>query len=161
VGGGRSGELDDHAGRIEVGVRKPDRVDDPFASSVAWPKVDEEDLVDIMVNELAKFVGEDCFFGIGQLAFENAQLEVIPRVSHGSKDFAESFWIADIVGDDVGIAHGSLGGKFAKSYIETSAPSIRVNQIVREHGNSVIQGSRIKIVFLILFLNISRGEKPC
>ena len=78
MGGARRGKLDDHAGRIEVGVRKPDRVDHPFAASVAWPKVDEEDLVDIMVNDLAKFVGEDRFFGIGQLAFENAQLQVIP-----------------------------------------------------------------------------------
>ena len=122
MGGGRSGELDDHAGRIEVGVRKPDRVDDPFAASVAWPKVDEEDLVDIMVNDLAKFVGEDCFFGIGQLAFENAQLEVIPRVSHGSKDFAESFWIADIVGDDVGIAHSSLVEKIRQKRFGNECP---------------------------------------
>ena len=124
MGGGRSGELDDHAGRIDVGVRKPDRVDDPFASSVAWPKVDEEDLVDIMVNDLAKFVGEDRFFGIGQLAFENAQLEVIPRVSHGSKDFAESFWIADIVGDDVGIAHCSLGEKNRQEGYRKECPLI-------------------------------------
>ena len=106
IGGWRV-ELDDHAGRVDVGVRKPDRIDDPFAASVAWPKVDEEDLVDIMVNDLTKFIGEDCFFGIGQLAFENAQLQVIPRVSHGSKDVAKSFWVADIVGDKVGVAHGS------------------------------------------------------
>ena len=57
-----------------------------------------------MMNDLAKLFGEDRFLGIGQLAFENAQLQVISRVSHGSKDFAESFWVADIVGDDVSVA---------------------------------------------------------
>jgi hypothetical protein len=33
---------------------------------------------------------------------------VVPRVSHGAKDFSESFWVADIVGNDVGISHGTL-----------------------------------------------------
>jgi hypothetical protein len=29
-------------------------------------------LVEIVVDDLAKFIGEDGFFGIGQLAFEDA-----------------------------------------------------------------------------------------
>lgn len=78
VGGGRNGGLDDHASRIDIGVGQSDRVDDPFAATVAWSKIDEEDLVEIVVDDLAKFFREDGFFGIGQLAFENAQLEMIP-----------------------------------------------------------------------------------
>ena len=108
IRGGRTGGLDDHTGRIDMGVGQSDRVDDPFAATVAWSKIDEEDLVEIVVDDLAEFFREDGFFGIGQLAFENAQLEVVPRVSHGAKDFSESFWVADIVGNDVGISHGTL-----------------------------------------------------
>lgn len=78
IRGGGTLELDDHTGRIDMGVGQSDRVDDPFAATVAWSKIDEEDLVEIVVDDLAKFFREDCFFGIGQLAFENAQLEVIP-----------------------------------------------------------------------------------
>ena len=100
--------LDDQASRIDMRVRQSDRVDHPFAPSVAWAEIDEEDLVEIVVDDLAKFFGEDSFFGIGQLAFEDAQLEVISGISHGAKDFSESFWVADIVGNDVGISHGGL-----------------------------------------------------
>ncbi len=64
--------LDDQASRIDMRVRQSDRVDHPFAPSVAWAQIDEEDLVEIVVDDLAKFIGEDGFFGIGQLAFEDA-----------------------------------------------------------------------------------------
>ena len=76
-GGGRTEGLDDHASRIDIGVGQSDCVDHPFAATVARSKIDEEDLVEIVVDDLAKFFREDSFFGIGQLAFENAQLEVI------------------------------------------------------------------------------------
>ena len=77
VGGGRNGELDDHASCVDIGVWQSDCVDHPVAATVAWSEIDEEDLVEIVVDDLAKFFREDSFFGIGQLAFENAQLEVI------------------------------------------------------------------------------------
>jgi hypothetical protein len=103
--------LDDDAGGIEMGVGKSDGIDHTFASSVAGSKIDEENLVDIVMDNLSEFLCEDCFFGIGQLAFEDAELEVIPPISHGSKHFTEPFWVADIVGNDVGIAHDLLRKK--------------------------------------------------
>jgi len=103
--------LDDDAGGIEMGVGQSDGIDHTFASSVAGSKIDEENLVDIVMDNLSKFLCEDCFFGIGQLTFEDAELEVIPPVSHGSEHFTEPFWFADIVGNDVGIAHDLLRKK--------------------------------------------------
>lgn len=75
------------------------------------------------MDDLSEFFCEDCFFGIGQLAFEDAELEVISPVSHGSKNFTEPFWVADIVGNDVGIAHDLLRKK-------------KIDLIVNDHANS-------------------------
>ncbi len=94
---------------MEVG--KSDGIDDTFATSVAGSKIDEEDLVDVVMDDLSEFFGEDCFFRVGKLAFEDAELEVIPPISHGSEYFAEPFWFTDIVGNDVGIAHDLLQKK--------------------------------------------------
>jgi hypothetical protein len=105
------GRLDDDASSIEMGVGKSDGIDDTFAATIAGSKIDEEDLIDIVMDDLSEFLCEDCFFRVGQLAFEDAQLEVIAPVSHGSEYFTEPFWVADIVGNDVGIAHDLFGRK--------------------------------------------------
>jgi hypothetical protein len=114
--------LDDDASGLEMGVGKSNSIDNTFAASVAGSKIDEEDLVDIVMDNLSEFFCEYCFFGIGQLAFEDAELEVIPPVSHGSKNFTEPFWVADIVGNDVGIAHDLLRKK-------------KIDLIVNDHAN--------------------------
>ena len=94
-----------------MGVGKSDGIDHTFATSVAGSKIDEEDLVDVVMDDLSEFFSEDCFFRVGKLAFEDAELEVIPPISHGSEYFTEPFWVTDIVGNDVCIAHDRLQKK--------------------------------------------------
>jgi hypothetical protein len=107
-----------------MGVGKSDSIDNTFAASVAGSKIDEEDLIDIMMDDLSDLFCEDCFFSVGQLAFEDAELEVIPPVSHGSENFTKPFWVAYIVGNDVGIAHDILRKK-------------KIDLIVNDHANSL------------------------
>jgi hypothetical protein len=106
---------------MEIG--KPDGIDNTVAASVARSKIDEEDLVDIVMDNLSECFGEDCFFCVGQLAFEDAELEVIPPVSHRSENFSEPFWVTDIIGNDVGMSHDLLRKK-------------KIDLIVNDHATS-------------------------
>lgn len=88
------------AGGIEGCVWLTECFDDAFATSIGRTKVDEQDLVQIVMNDLCQFCPALNQFGIGQLAFEDAVLQVIAPVPQGLVDFAESFIVTDIVGND-------------------------------------------------------------
>ena len=96
---------DDDACSIDVGVGLAHGFDDPFTASFAGPEIDEEDLIEIMMNDLGQERFEFGKFGRCELAFKDAELKMITPIAHGFEDLAETFVIANVVGNDHRVSH--------------------------------------------------------
>lgn len=83
--------------------------DGAFGTAFGGAEGDEEHLVFALVDEGAEFVFEAEAFVRGEVALEDGELEVIAPIEAGFVDAAEAAWVADVVANDVGGAHGFLG----------------------------------------------------
>jgi hypothetical protein len=99
---------DDDAGGVYGYVGQSERGDDAVTAAVGGAEMDEEDLVFIAMDDLREIVAAADEVGLGELALEDGELEVVAVVAHGLEDFAEAFLVGDVVADEVGLPHGPL-----------------------------------------------------
>ena len=71
----------------------------------AGPEMDEQDLVFVVVDDAGEFGAAADEVAGGELAFEDGVLEVVAVTAHGLEDLAEAVVVADVVADEVGLAH--------------------------------------------------------
>lgn len=58
-----------------------------------------------------------------ELAFENRVLQMIPVVAHSLKDFAQALVIADVVADQIGVAHRFTRTRASRRMLSILQPS--------------------------------------
>jgi len=76
----------------------------------AGAEIDKENLIFLFVDEVFEEGLELRFFSRVQIAFENGKLEVVAPVAAGFENALEAFFVADVVADEVGAAHGGEDG---------------------------------------------------
>ena len=81
------------------------RGDDAIAASVGGAKVDEQNLIVSVVDDVLKLRLTLEQVNIGQLALEDAELDVVAPVFHRFEDLAKSLSVSDVVADNVGSEH--------------------------------------------------------
>lgn len=88
-----------------------ERFDDAVPPAFARSEIDEQDLVVGVVDNFGQLSAALQQVGRGELALKDAVLQMIAPVPQRFEDLAESFGIADVIGDDVRVSHrvGSKG----------------------------------------------------
>jgi hypothetical protein len=62
----------------------------------------------VVVDDAREFDAESGEIHGGELALEDGVLEVIAEAAHDFEDLSEAFIVGDVVGDEVGGAHGGV-----------------------------------------------------
>jgi hypothetical protein len=93
-----------------------DCFDYTIAASGGWAEVDNQDLVLPGVDDFSELLFQAQQIDGIELAFEDGILQVIAPVSQGLKNFAKPFIVADVVGNQVDVAHDGMdrAGIFAE-----------------------------------------------
>jgi hypothetical protein len=91
---------------IDAGVRATEGGDDAVAATFGGTEVDKKDLIPVVVDDAAEFDAKVDQVRGRKLTFEDGVLEVVAKTSHDFEDLAEAFVVGDVVGDEVGGAHG-------------------------------------------------------
>ena len=97
--------LEDKTRRVEPNIGLTERSDDAVAAAFRGSKMDEEDLVVLMVDKRAEFGAHAGEVGGSELALEDGVLEMVAPSAHGFKDEAEALVVGDVVADEIGLAH--------------------------------------------------------
>lgn len=116
VTGGVGGGSDDDAGGVDGGVGEAEGGDDAVAATFGGAEVDEEDLIFGVFDDFGEGGATADEVGWGELAFEDGELEVVAEAAHEFEDFAEAAVVADVVADEVGLAHGVSGGGYEAGF---------------------------------------------
>lgn len=98
--------LDDEAWGVEFGVGFAESGDSAFAAECGGAEVDEQGLVEFEVHDLAQAVLHLSFFAISEVTLKNGILEVLSVAFADFEDFAQAFFVSDVVGNNVVAAHG-------------------------------------------------------
>lgn len=102
-GGARSYNV---AWGVEFCVALSKRVDDPAASGLGRAEGDEKNLVLSVVDHILEGGLHADALRRREVAFEDGELDVVSEILAHFENPPESFVIGDVVGDDVGGAHG-------------------------------------------------------
>ncbi len=99
-----NGLCDDQRG-VDVDVGLAQGADDAFASTLGWTEIDKQDLVLVVMNNIAQFGAKADEIDFPELAFEYRKLQVVSPCFHGLEDLAQTLRIGDVVRNYVGVAH--------------------------------------------------------
>jgi hypothetical protein len=99
-------ELDNDASGVEASVGAAESSDDAVAAALGGAQIYEEDLVLVVMDDAAELDAEVDEIRGGELTLEDGVLEVVAVAAHDFEDLAEAFVVGDVVGDEVGGAHG-------------------------------------------------------
>jgi hypothetical protein len=104
---GQSADFSDNvAGSVEFRIGFSEGADGAFGAGFAGAEGDEENLVFAVVDEFLEFGFHADAFDRGEVALEDGKLQVIAEIFAGFENAAQAFRIRDVVGDDIGRAHG-------------------------------------------------------
>jgi len=92
--------------RIDVDVGLAEGGDDSIAAAFGGAEVDEEDLVFVVIDQIAQRVATFRQVDGVELALEDGVLEMVAEIAHGLVDLAEAFVVADVVADEESVPHG-------------------------------------------------------
>lgn len=101
------GNSDNETGGVDGGITFTQRGNNAITTSFRRSQFNEEDLVLAMIDNLAQHVAATRQVRRRELAFEDGVLQVISHIPHGFEGFAETFVIADVITDQIGVTHGS------------------------------------------------------
>ncbi len=101
-------ESDHEAGCSHSAIRLSDRFDQAIGAIRCRTQVDHQNLVLTVMNDVGQFRSASEQVGGGQLAFEDAVLEVITPIAKAAKHVAQSLGITDVVSNQIDSAHGEL-----------------------------------------------------
>ena len=101
-------DSDHEAGCSHSAVRLADRFDQAIGAIGCGTKVDHQNLVLTVMNDVSQFRFAAEQVGGGQLAFEDAVLEVITPITKAAKHLAQSLSVTDVVSNQIDSAHGEL-----------------------------------------------------
>ena len=90
---------------VDVDVRLSDRGNHSLSSTRGRAKIYEEHLIFRMVDDLGEFRTQSDEVHSSQLALEDRILQVVAPPAESLEDLAQPFCVADVVTDDVRIAH--------------------------------------------------------
>jgi len=93
------------ARRINRRIRLPQRFNDTFATSIGRPKVDEQYLIEIVMDDVVQLAAALNQLAFTELAFEHAVLQVIAPVPHRLIDFAKPLIVTNVIGNDIRMPH--------------------------------------------------------
>jgi len=79
--------------------------DDAITASLDRSEIDEEDLIIAMINDLAERMAAAHQVGRCELALEDGVLKMVTEVAHRFEHLAEPLFVADVVADEIGVAH--------------------------------------------------------
>lgn len=82
-----------------------ERRDDAIAASIGWAQIDEQDLIVSIVDDVRKLRLAMKQIDFGQLALEDAELDMIAPVFHRFENLTQPFGVGDVVADDVRSEH--------------------------------------------------------
>ncbi len=99
--------LDDEARRVDAGVRFAESGDHAVSPPFCGAKIDKENLVLGVVDDVAEFAAELDEIGWSELALEDGVLEVIAPAAHNLEDAPQAFVVGDVVANKVRRAHQS------------------------------------------------------
>lgn len=96
--------LHDHRDAVEIDVGFAEGRDGARAAAFDWADVDEEHLVFVVVDDAREVGAELNELTSVELALEDRELKVLTPTEHQLVDLAQAFRIANVVGDDEGLA---------------------------------------------------------
>jgi hypothetical protein len=96
---------DDKTRRVDGIVWQTERRYDAITAPFGGPEMDKQNLIFVMVDDAGKFGAAPNQIAGSELAFEHRILQVVAVAAHGLEDLAEAFVVADVVTDEVGLAH--------------------------------------------------------
>lgn len=85
-----------------------DCIDYAITASGSWAEVDEQNLVVSDVDDVFQLLFQPQQIDRIELAFEDRVLEMVAPISHRFEDFAKPFIVADVVGDQIDVAHDGI-----------------------------------------------------
>lgn len=81
--------------------------DHALAAAFGRAEVDEEDLIFVVLDDLAERMPALGEIDRGELALEDRVLQMVAEVAHGLEDLAEPLVVADVVADEKSVTHGT------------------------------------------------------
>jgi hypothetical protein len=96
----------DHAWCVHNNVRLTKRGNDAISAGARRSKINEQDLIVVMMDDLGQLCSESDEFTPRQPAFKHGKLKVVSPTPHRFEYFPQPFRVRDVIANDVGIAHG-------------------------------------------------------
>jgi len=104
----RFGSYDD-AWRVHDDVRFTQRGNDAISAGACRSKIDEQHLIVVVIDDLGQLCSESDEFTARQPAFEDRELKVITPAPHRLEYFPQTFGVANVIANDVGVTHVHVG----------------------------------------------------
>jgi hypothetical protein len=112
--------LHDHRDAVEVDVGFAEGGDRGRAATFDGADVDEENLVFVVVDDAGEVGAKFDELSVVELTLEDGELEVFAPAEHELVDLAKALGVADVVGDDEGLAGVAHGGSLADAKLRVA-----------------------------------------
>jgi hypothetical protein len=98
-------ESDNDTRCVERRVGFTESGDHAVSPALGWAEIDKEHLVVLVIDDVRQFGAEADKIRRGELALEDGVLQMVAEAAHEPEDFAQALVIADVVANEIGIAH--------------------------------------------------------
>jgi hypothetical protein len=99
------GLSNNEAGRVDGCVGETERGDDAVATALSRAEMDEQNLIFAVMDDAGEVGAAADQVAGGEMALEDGVLQVVAEAAHGFEDLAEASVVADVVTDEIRLAH--------------------------------------------------------